>query len=444
MYFFKPALGTASIYEGRFRHLYKLFFAFLLSATVSFGQQIPDQKSGASLDKLLLANAYPFKIQNGTLSGEGAKVLASSMNEVQFVALGEWHNRRAVHKFGGALFRMLHDRYGFNYQALEEDPYLGKLSSRASRRGGAEAMIKLALRYPNAFHLLTEEQLEMMGDIGRRSEAAAEPIWGLNQVFGATHIYERLVQIAPDAKARSAARKLLNEALEYEKERFQKNIHYVAVVAKPSDFASLRNAFRPKAGSEAEWLIDQIELSNQVFSPYVTKPRPAPEVFHRSGVKRETNMKLLFADRYREAQSRGDRLPKVLAMFGHLHLYRGLSEQTDLYTLGNFLSELAIFNGQRSLHIYTVVDLPEVRRGWHGTLVEAIENAGDKTDDGIVVDLRPLRSLALTRNPASAELDPALRRLFLGYDFFVYLRDGKLGSLERLKTPNFRMYSEEN
>ena len=215
-------------------------------------------------------------------------------------------------------------------------------------------------------------------------------------------------------------------------------------VAKQTDFEELRTAFHPKTSAEADFLIYQLALSNQIFSPYTITPRPVPEVFLNSGTKRETNMKQLFAECYREAQAKGDKLPKVMAMFGQLHLYRGLSEQTDLFTFGNYLSELAIFNSQQSFQIYMSVDLPSAHQGWSGTIVQALENIGDKTDDGIIVDLRPLRGLVITRNPDSVKLDPSLRRLILSYDAFLFLRDGEAGSIKRLQTPNFRWYSDGN
>ncbi|MDQ4121862.1 MAG: hypothetical protein M3209_10505 [Acidobacteriota bacterium] len=429
----------------RFAAFFILFTIF--SWSLCFGQTSSETTSDTlqnELNKLLRANAYPVRIQNGNLSGEGARWLSSELQDVQFIAFGEVHNRRSVHKFGGALFRMLHDEHGFNYLALEEDPYLGKLSSQAANRGGSEAMIKLSLRYPNAFHLLTEEELEMIGDIGKLSKAKIDPIWGLNQVFGATHIYERLLQIAPDANARTVVQKLLNTALEYEKERFQKNISYMGAIAQPADFEELKKAFKARLGSEADWLIEQLALSNSIYRNYNIKPRPAPIVFHEGNQKRENNMKRLFAERYRKAQAAGDKLPKVMAMFGHLHLYRGLSEQTDLFTLGNYLSELAIFNGKKSFGIYSAVDLPSFRQTWQGEIIQAIENAGEKTDDGVIVDLRPLKTLAITRNPESAKLNPSLRRLIFGFDVFLFLRDGVSGSREKLKTPNFRMYPDEN
>ena len=40
--------------------------------------------------------------------------------------------------------------------------------------------------------------------------------------------------------------------------------------------------------------------------------------------------------------------------------------------------------------------------------------------------------------------DPNIRRLIFGFDVYLFLRDGKAGSREKLKTPNFKMYPAEN
>ncbi len=99
----------------------------------------------------------------------------------------------------------------------------------------------------------------------------------------------------------------------------------MGTVARAEDFEHLRAAFHPSPGSETERLIDQAALSNRIFAPYSMKPRPAAELFYRSGEQRETNMKRLFAEQYKKAQAAVP-LPKVLAMFGQLHMYRGRSE----------------------------------------------------------------------------------------------------------------------
>jgi len=320
--------------------------------------------------------------------------------------------------------------------ALEEDPFVGEMLSDASRSGGFQSVLALAKRYPNAFHMYTEEEFAFIADAGKTSTAPTAPIWGLNQVFGAAHVYERLVALARDGEARGVAQRLLNEALEYEGERFEKNVHYMVAVARAADFEHLRAAFHPSPGSETERLIFQAALSNRIFAPYSMKPRPSAEVFYRSGEQREANMKHLFAEQYKKAQAAVP-LPKVLAMFGQLHMYRGMSERTDLYTLGNLLSELAIFNGRKSLHVYTAVD-PHEKSGRAPLVKAAIEAAGNSAD-GAVINLRPLISVARGR----ADFNPDLRRLIMGFDVFVFLSDPGQGSFEHLRTPHFRWYPDE-
>jgi GNAT superfamily N-acetyltransferase len=385
-------------------------------------------------DAQLRANAHAFSIVDGRLAGDGAALIESATRDVQFVAMGEEHNRRAMHRFAGALFAYLAHNQGFGYLALEEDPYLGRLLSQAARSGGSDAVMRLALRYPNAFHMYTEEELHFIADAARTSNAPHDPIWGLNQIFGAMHVYDRLVEIAPDANARGVAQKLFEEARQYEGERFEKNVHYIESVAKPEDFERLRAAFHPRAGSEAELLIGQMALSNRIFAPYVTTPRPPSSAFIESGATRERNMKLLFADDYRRA---GVAQPKVMVMFGQLHLYRGLTERTHIYTLGNYLSEVATFNGSRSLNIYGTINAPFEMKSKRAPLARAaLDVIGNA--DGVVIDLRPLFDVAVH----DMTLDPELRELVRSFDLFVFMRDGEQGSSERLKTPHFHWYPE--
>jgi hypothetical protein len=412
--------------------LLKILFCLILLTTITAAQAEKE-----AFKDLLRANTFPIQIENGKLSGKGAQIIENSLDGVEFVALGEEHNKRAVHEFGGALFRLLHDKYDYNYLALEEDAVWGGMLSEAAKKGGGDAVIKLALAFPNAFHLATEDEMQMIGDIGKISKAK-NPIWGLNQAFGAAHVYARLVSIAPNRQARAVAQRLLDAALEYERERFAKNVHYLVAIAKPEDFAALRDAFKPQKDSEAEFLIDQLALSNRIFAPYIATPRPSSAVFYESGKMRELNMKRLFAQHYRAAQKSGDSLPKVLAMFGQLHLYRGLSERTEQYTFGNYLSELATFNDRQSFHIYTAVDAEYVYKGAFAEIAKiASEIAKTNSASGSVVDLRPLFDAARTNK----EISPELRRLIMSYDVFLFLNDSQTGSIKRLETPNFRWYT---
>lgn len=104
----------------------------------------------------------------------------------------------------------------------------------------------------------------------------------------------------------------------------------------------------------------------------------------------------------------------------------------------NLLSELAIFDRMRSLHIYTAIN--PLEKSGRAPVVRAGAEAAGAAADGAIIDLSPLIPLARSSN---ATLDPDLRRLILGFDLFVFFRDAEPGSYERLRTPNFRWYPDQ-
>lgn len=388
----------------------------------------------AALDSLVRNNLYTFEMSDGRLSGAGANWLHHAGHGAHFVALAENHNTRAIPEFAVGLFRLLHEAYGFNYLALEEGPALGHLLSKRVRGGRPDAAFRLGLEFPNAFHMYTEEELRMIDRIAAISRARTDPIWGLNQEFGLAHVLDRLVQIAPDARTRAVAAELLRRSGEYEGERFARNVFFISDVATDQDFQGLREAFRPRAGSEADRLISQATLSHRIYAPYRSQPRPHFTAFHESGRLREENMKRLFAERYREAQAPRNPFPKVLVKSGHTHLNRGLGRGNEVFTLGNFLSEVATFQGGESLHLYVLLNWNDLPESFFAPFVPHI-----RPETNTLFDLRPLQAWAAQN--AFRDLHPDLRRVLVGYDALVILGDKTLGSVEALRTPNFRQYT---
>jgi erythromycin esterase-like protein len=392
------------------------------------------QSSQALLDSLLAGNVHPLRVEaDARLTGPGAVVLQQAARGAHFVAVGENHNTRAIPELTVALFRMLHEREGFDYLALEEGPEIGRRLSRAVRGGQADGAFRLGLRYPSAFHMYTEEELRMIDRVAAISAARADPVWGLNQEFAAAHVLERLVELAPDAEARSLAQEQHRRALEYEAERYVLNTSYLSAVASPADFQALRQAFRPALGSEADDLIHQLALSHEVWAPYNASPQAPFTAFHASGLLREQNMKTLFARFYRQAQARDGRPPRVLVKSGHVHLNRGIGPNNEVFTLGNFLSELATFQGGHSLHLYVVLNWPDLPESFLAPFGPHLTPGQD-----VLFDLRPLQPWAAqARIPG---LDPRLRRVLMGYDVLIVLSDTTRGSVQALRTPRFRQY----
>jgi len=409
------------------RRTIPLLAVLLLVATPCTGQSRP-----AVLDSLLAETVYSITVTETHLDGPGADLLREATSGTHFVGLAESHNSRAIPEFVVGMFHLLQEAHAYEYLALEEGPALGRLLSEAVQSGDLESASTLGRRFPNAFHFYTEEYLRMIDLIGAHSRAESDPIWGLNHEFALAHVMDRLVQIAPNSNSRAIAERLLKHSLKYEGERHARDTSFIQSVVTVDDFRALRQAFRPQPKSEAYALIQQAELSHGIYGPYTKEPRPHIKRFHESSVLREQNMKKLFTERYREAQMAGDSVPKVLVLSGHSHLARGRG-LTEVFTLGNFLYELATFQQTRSLLLYVVLNWEDLSDSWLAPFVPLIP-AGSNA----VFDLRPLEGWAA--HGQLGTLDGRLNKLLLGYDMLVILQDTSQASVEGLCTPDFNWY----
>src|SRR6202022_3191370 len=137
-------------------------------------------------------------------------------------------------------------------------------------RGNREGLRALARRYPNAFTFDTDQEIEMIAEAGAVSGTKANPIWGLDQVFGALHVLDRLLESAPTEDARARIRRLIEEVRPLEAARFQPDPSYLLDTPKSADFFRLREILRPPKDSEAAFLVDQLLLSERVYQNWKT------------------------------------------------------------------------------------------------------------------------------------------------------------------------------
>jgi len=387
-------------------------FAFaLLLATAALADE-------PTLTSLATANRYPLALEGTAISGPAVDFIVRSASRAQFVGIGEEHNVAEVAQFTSALFRLLHDRHGFNYFADEQDPWMCAAVSRPPVRGNLEAIVAIHRTNPNAFTFEGQEEMAMLADIGRISNAKSDPVWGLDQIFGALHVLEALQPMAPNDAARSRTRELMAIVQPYEQKRYVSGARYMADVGKPEEIAALRQLYHPKSGSEAEFLLDQVEVSLRVYHNYQLAAKEKQPTGYESNREREENMKTLFMRRYRTAERVDRVLPKVLLKFGHWHLYRGMS-RGSVFTLGNFISEFATSNGMQSFSIAVLLDDgPGSNRDlikyapWAKPFVDA--SAGAWT----VIDLRPVRAYAHAARLGT--IDPELWRLIFGFDAVLF------------------------
>lgn len=374
-----------------------------------------------TLESLFRANSYPLTVTNGRLSGSGMDFLMKASADAQFFALAEQHNAKEIPEITLMLFKSLHEKYGFNYLALEQDPVMSQMVSAKPVIGKRDYVISLANQYPNAFTFITDQELEMIAQAGSISNGKGNRIWGLDQAFGALHILNRLKEITSNNELRNRLSGLINIVQEYETKRYVNGRRFMSKdVQKPEDLKTLMQIYQPKKGSEAEFLIMQLLTSIRIYDGR------QPLSGYESSYMREENMKELFMREYRKAQAAGEQMPKVLLKFGHYHIIRGLN-WTDVFTLGNFVSEFSKSNNQKSFQMTMWLNNPNGYSDWmqKDEDFKSIAKVAP-IDKWTIIDFRPLRGYANAGR--IQDLNPRIRQAIFGYDAALIIGSGLPGT----------------
>lgn len=372
-----------------------------------------------SLDSLLRANSHSISLSSGSVAGDGLDLIIEAARNAQFVMIAEEHNVSALNELAALLFNELHRRFSFNYISLEQGTVITSWLGDDSHRGNMAAIRNLIHTFPHAPTFATDEELQLIAEVGTTSSAATNPIWGVDQEFGALHILERLAELAPDQVAMDRVKELAANARTYERDR-SGDVHFVAEILTPDDLSGLPTLFHAEAGTEASILIEALERTNRIYHNYWESRKGKPTAYE-NGREREESMKLRFMEHYRQAQDAGEALPRVLAKLGHWHILRGFS-RANVPTFGNFLSEFSISNRMETFILSTyVIEGPESWRNNTGVL-QRIALPSQFT----VVDFRPLRPYA--HQDRISNLSDAWKRLLFRADAALVIRGGKTGS----------------
>lgn len=384
----------------------------------------PSEAQQYSLDSLLQSQPLRLDFTADGSSGPGFDFLMEAAADAQFVVVGESHNVKEIPQFTAQLFRALHDRFGFDYLALEDGPFVAELYSDI--RGDREASFALANRYVNALQFWNDQEVQLIVDAGRTSDAPDAPVWGLDQAWGALHILDRLQDLAPGPSARTTAARLADEVRRPEARRpGEGRRRYISDTTTASDIDELQRAFTD-AGPEAHRLIEMLEASNHIYRIRTSRPN-----LYVSNNIRERYMRRNLMERYNQARASGAPLPRVLLKFGQWHAMKGRN-WGEVLALGTMVSELATSNGMESLHLWTgLVNEP----GHFWTLHDyedyvPLANAGS-TDHWTVIDFRPLRRYA-----AAGMLDglnDELRLVIFGFDVGVLIGSGNPATAELVR-----------
>lgn len=376
------------------------------------------------------ASRHALQLEDGRLKGDGLDFLMKELSGTQFVVLGEEHNTAEIPKVTVALFRTLHERFGYQYFAEEQDPLVMERASAPPARGSLAALEDIARKHPYAYTFISDEELAMLAEIGRIATGRHHPLWGCEQAFGATLYLEELASLAPSPEIRTQVNALLERAREAERPvRDLASRHFMAGDReKAAALKSLRDAWMPREGTREAGLLGALLKSDEIYG-YYFRAKAGEVVGLLNNTVREADMKECFRREYRTAEAKDGVAPKVLLKYGHVHAQRGRSPM-NAFNIGNFVSDVATFGGARSFHVAIVhYESPAALEKYKGAGAFLAKIAPDKTWE--LLDLRPLQPWVHARRLDAniPEADRTSVRDFLfGFDAILFMPHGRRGT----------------
>lgn len=386
--------------------------------------------------EMLVQNSYDIGVANGRITGSGGKLLLDLGAKAQFVAIGEEHNNADIPPFVTALFSELHGRAGYNYLADEQDPVILRLASTPPMRGDIAAIRAQAAAEKHSFTFNSDEELQLLADVGRLSTGKGHPLWGCEQVFGATHILERVLPNAPSPEARALASDLLEQARK--REAFRDNKLENRFLADPDlvgKVAELKRLYASVEDPDTRFALNSLAKSFDIYHYYWNGAHDVTPGYYSNGSVREEHMKELCRSEYLAASQLDASPPRAILKLGHWHLYQTNAPST-VPTLGVFMADIARLNGLGFVSVAFMARQYDGEPLWSSDDNKAYAGfAPALTKPGwVLVDLRPFRQypayralLASAGKDISQGAKDNLRRLVYGFDFALFLDDGRPG-----------------
>lgn len=392
-------------------------------------------------EKDLEKNTYYFEIADNKIVGDGAKFLLDELNKSQFVLLGEYHGSHQISVFTKAVIPVLHDA-GFRHFGLEVGPVsaeiLSDLSKDSSRttanlnsfNSGNYVLTPRRTFTPIPFFGNTEDA-EFLAEARKRNWN----LLGLDQEFsfGYLPLIERMYKNL-SSKEQSKLKPLyekLNAAIKsfYEADLKGEKSLYRAILESKDMNAFLDAA--AKANPQNKRIAEAVRFTTEIYYLNDDKIRK----YYEANIRRVGYMKKNLAEGF--SRFKFDfKKDKMLLKMGAVHTGRGFSD-LSLFEIGNTLSELAEFHGNRSLHIefgsrYYVENGKEIdaladEKGFLYRY-QALLQMGGK-DRWTLIDLRPLREKVFYGR--RFKLDPIVLEIFKNQDFYI------IPKLETDPTPNY-------
>lgn len=371
------------------------------------------------------AHRLAVSFAEGSFSGPGWELLLEEGRQSHAFLLGEEHGVAEIPALTRELFRALVPS-GYRHLAVEISPPMAPVLDQLARGDAGLANLQrfFTAQPPGVAFFTLEQEAELLVAVRNMVEGPEPVVWGFDyEVAADRYLLDRVREAAPEGPARAAAEALYAKSL--------------------AAWNTLLETKNPAA-------FFTFSTPPEVFDELVAAwPTPDPESALAIEVLRETlaiNQDMM-SGRNWESNDRRARLnrgqlvrhlgevangPRVLYKFGASHLVRGRNV-TEVFDLGNLVSEMATAAGSNSFHLL-VVGGPGTQHAVFNpvelTYVPAPVDLVASTGLGVIVDqalpegftlfdLRPLRPLfSFVHNRTT---HPDLMRIVHGFDALLVL-----------------------
>lgn len=368
-------------------------------------------------------NIEKFTINVNTLQSEKlTSFFNKKIENTQFIMLGEQHGLQEVGEITNQLYNLAKPE-GYSSLCIETSPFAAKVLDLqlSSTKDTEEGLRKLYAKYPFTIPFYNNKNDIKLFENVKNSNGE---IWGIDQVFMVEFrlIFDYLVHLNDNERLKKAVEPLLNEAvLGFEKAVKEKNM-MAPFIFKYSD--DLHSKLVSLANSEEEKnILNDLKKTKEIYTYNFQK------AYYKNNNERARLMKRNFLNYY-DSASGTSILPKIVFKLGANHVSKGLTK-TNVYDISNMISELAVINNKKSLHIYavgvngtknlghpfapvSVIPFDE-SKGLPKEISEIITN---QTKKYIIIDAEKLR-------PKANSLSKKMKNLVLKYDVLIYIKDCK-------------------
>ncbi len=343
------------------------------------------------LDSLVQKNGFSFQPdKKSSFQGKGWDVLLNEMKQSNSVLLGETHFTNEIPYFTNAVI----NKVQFDNYFLEVDPYSVDIIETKIKSLSDQQLDSFVKEYSTNFSFLEyEPEFALFKDLVKRNTK----IYGVEQIsiFADQMIISRLKETSKNKKAVAIYEQMLhNSKLAASKDGMEK--YYLL---SEDCLQKIDSLLKLKLSDKERKQIIDLKLSREIYSK-------------RNHPLRIQLMKSILLNQMPDWKNK-----KNLFKFGAVHVPKGetILTKTDIYDIGNLISNIEEANYRKSLHIMLVGQGEDED---DNTSFKSFLNVA-KDDQWYCFDLRPLKK-SILQNKQKID-DVYLSRVIKGYDYLIYI-----------------------